>query len=81
MRIHQLNVLTTNSIQRGTISFRNSKTAVVQFEKPFTRKPSISLTLCDESRSVQYKQNVTKNKFTVRFKSRFTGDVDWMAME
>ena len=80
MPIYNFDVLKKDSIQRGTILFTNSKSAQITFEKSFNRKPVINLTLGAQSRSIEYRENVNKNGFTIKFKRKFTGEVDWLAI-
>lgn len=69
------------NIQAGTVMFNNTKTMVVNFSQSFRRRPHVNLTLADVNTAPAYKQVVNKNRLIIRFKQKFTGEVDWQAME
>jgi len=73
------------NVKSGTLTFDNTTTGVVEFEEPFFRKPSITLTLEDNAASTPpYKIKPRlgwKNGFVVRFQEAYTGSIDWQAME
>jgi len=68
----------------GTLVFNGTKSAEAIFARPFSKKPTITLTLDDSgSPSTPYKlapTNGYKSGFIVRFATNFTGNVDWQAM-
>ena len=63
----------------GTVSFNNTKTMKVTFNKAFNIVPSVMLTLGDSNNAPAYKWQVTKTDFKIRFKSPYTGEVGWEA--
>jgi len=69
------------NIMSGTVVFNNSKTAVIQYGTTFPKKPIVQLTLDHKSAVPPYKSQVKKNKVTIKFKTKFTGSVEWTAIE
>lgn len=78
---YQKDKASTNSIQSGTINFVNSKIAIITFNKPFSKKPKILLTMGDTSVSNPYVNDTTLSGFNINFQNNFTGLVDWVAIE
>jgi hypothetical protein len=68
-------------MQSGTINFKNSKKAIIIFEREFNKVPRITLTYNDTSVTNAYITNITKTKFTINFQNNWTGNVDWIALE
>lgn len=73
--------LRRENVQSGTIHLNNSKNAKVDFLWKFKKIPRVVLTLGDNSVSVPWRTVITKEKFRLRLKVKFTGDIDWIAIE
>lgn len=65
----------------GTAMFDNVKTVLIDLGTVFTKKPIVTLTLENNNQAPAYKVVISNNKFEIRFKSNFTGDVEWSAIE
>lgn len=59
-----------------SLQFRGTKVASVTWPIPFTRIPSVSLTLGDASSQPPYKLAATKTGVAVRFSNAYTGSVE-----
>lgn len=59
-----------------SLQFRGTKVASATWPIPFTRVPSVSLTLTDASAQPPYKLAATKTGVTVRFNNAYTGSVE-----
>ena len=68
-------------IQKGTAIFDNQKTMNIIFPFPFSIVPAVDLTLGDEHQTPPFRISVTKNGFTIKFKTNYTGDVEWKATD
>jgi len=68
-------------IQQGIANFSAEKTKNVIFPKSFNIVPAVDLTLGDDTTAPPYKISVTKNGFTIKFKTNYTGDVEWKATD
>lgn len=64
-----------------SLQFRGTKVASAAWPIPFTRIPSVSLTLSDQSATVPYKLNASKTGITVRFGNAYTGVCECHASE
>lgn len=64
-----------------SLQFRGTKVAQAIWPIPFTRVPSVSLTLGDASSQPPYKLAATKTGVTVRFSNAYMGSVDIHASE
>lgn len=69
------------NVQTGTAFFDNVKTVVVTFENAFLKTPNISLTMNDSGAVPVFKTDVTTTQFVIRFKTSWSGEVDWKGME
>jgi len=67
--------------QSGSVTFNSTKTMSVTFPVAFSVKPSLMLSLGDQSASHVYKTNVSHTSFKIKFKSPYTGEVSWRASE
>lgn len=67
--------------QSGEVVFDNSKSVRVDFVRNFKNTPAISITLDDPSNSPPYRYYPGITGFTIRFSNKFTGIVQWQAME
>jgi hypothetical protein len=65
----------------GDVVFNNTKTARVNFDAPFAKKPRINLTLGDKGSAPAYRTDVSLTGMVVRFKSAWSGMLDWFAVE
>lgn len=70
-----------NNIQGGSIDFHNEKQKNISFYKPFTKKPFVDLTLEDPLAAPPYRINVTMIGFTIKTSTKFTGTIEWKAIE
>lgn len=68
-------------IQTGKVAFNNEKTKNVVFEKLFAIVPAVDLTLNQDTSSPPFRVDVIKNGFTIKFKTNYTGDVEWKATD
>jgi len=68
------------NMQAGTVKFDGTKTMIVRFKKPFSYRPTVTLTLGDVNNSPPYRKVVTKTAMLIRFQSAYIGEVDWSAM-
>ncbi len=57
-----------------TVSFNNTKVVKTPFTKPFTKPPVVTVTPDDSV--IVFKKKVTKNDFTLKCKSKWTGEVE-----
>lgn len=65
----------------GTATFNNVKTVLIDLGTAFTKKPIVNLTLENNNQAPAYKVVISNNKFEIRFTSKFTGEVEWSAIE
>lgn len=68
------------NVQTGTVYFNGTKTMTVWFSKPFTHKPSVTLTLGDVNNTPPYRTNIVTTKMEIKFKTAYLGNVNWVAM-
>jgi hypothetical protein len=62
----------------GTVVVDGAKVVKVDFPKTYSKIPHVSFTLGDSmSPTVPCRQIITKTHFKLRFKSTYTGEVDW----
>jgi len=69
------------NVQHKTAVFNNTKVVKVTFDKPFTVKPSVQVTMNDSGNAPAYKTNVKKDSCKVRLKNKWTGEIEVTAME
>ena len=69
-----------SNVQHYTVQFDNTKTATLTFDSAFSKKPMIQLTMNDSGNVPVYKTNVTTSSVKIRFKTKWTGEVDVVAM-
>lgn len=69
------------NVRSGTVTFNNSKVMNINFPTSFKRRPSVALALGDVNNIPVYKQQVTKDGLQIKFKTNFSGQVEWIAME
>lgn len=67
--------------QYKTIEFNNTKVVDVTFDKAFDKKPMVQITPNDEGVMPVYKTNVSKTGVKIRFKTKWTGNVDVLILE
>lgn len=67
--------------QSGTVMFDGTKSMRVDFTPEFTNHPGVTVTLGDSNTSPVYRVWVGKTGFTIRFKTAYTGEVQWQAVE
>lgn len=68
-------------IQNGTVNVKGTKTVKIKFPSQFKQAPRISITLGNNSLSIPYKQAVNRNRLVIKFKTSYTGEIDWIAQE
>jgi len=68
-------------IQKGNVSFISQKTMNIIFPSAFSIIPAVDLTLGDEHQTPPFRISVTKSGFTIKFKTNYTGDVEWKATD
>lgn len=69
------------NVQAGTVVFNNTKTMTITFPTAFKLRPHVNLTLADDNNAPAHKQVVSKTQMKIKFKTPFTGEVDWQALE
>jgi len=67
--------------QNYTVTFDNTKTVVLTFDKPFTYKPRVVVTGDDSGAMSVYKKDVTTTDCTLRCQANWTGSVDVLVMQ
>lgn len=73
---NQGNGVSYTKSQVMSLQFKGTKVATATWPIPFTRVPSVSLTLGDASSQPPYKLAATKTGVTVRFSNAYTGSVE-----
>jgi len=69
------------SSQGGKETVTDSKTVAVVFEVPFEKRPGVTLTFDDDENLPKMKLDVTLIGFTVTFKQKWTGVLEWQVVE
>jgi len=69
------------NVQHKTVSFNNTKVVSISFDKSFLKKPMIQVTMGDSGTVPVYKTNITTTGVKIRFKTKWTGEVDLLAIE
>lgn len=67
--------------ENGTALFSNSKNVTITFHIAFDKVPLIQLTMWETGNNPACKVSATKTKFTIKFASNWTGEVDRVASE
>lgn len=69
------------NLQHYTVTFNNTKTVSITFDKAFDKKPIVQVTPNDSGAFPLYKTNVTPTGASIRCKAKWTGDVDISVIE
>ena len=69
------------SVETGDAIFNASNTQNIIFADQFLQIPLVTLTMGGNAISQVYKINATRNGFTIKFLTNFTGTVSWSASD
>lgn len=68
-------------IQKGNVTFVSQKTMNIIFPSSFSIIPAVDLTLGEEHGGPPFRISVTKNGFIVKFKTNYSGELEWKATD
>lgn len=69
------------NVDSGSIIFNSVNTKNILFTSTFSTIPDVNLTMDGLIISPPYKINVTKNGFTVKLQTKYTGTITWTAIQ
>lgn len=70
-----------SNINQYTAYFDNTKSVTLSFPQAFVSPPMVQLTMTDSGSVPVYKTKVTESYVKIRFKTKWTGEVDVLVME
>ena len=69
------------NMQHKTVEFKNTKVVKITFDTAFSKKPMIQITPNDSAIIPAYKTQITTTSAKIRFKQKWTGEVDVLILE
>ena len=67
--------------KKGTVLFNGETSKNISFSNPFSSIPAVDISLLGDSSAIPYRINTTNSGFTIKLKIKYTGTIEWKAIE